>query len=418
MPYVLGIDIGNTNTVAAVARRQGTAWARPEVVALDGRSTTVPSVLHLSVDGALTVGEPDRPDPGRTARGFLRRVGDDVPLLLGGEACPPHTLTAVLSAWVVERVSELEGGPAEALVLAHPSAWGPHRRELLRRALRDLGLHHVTLLPRAVTVAESHAARGFGGGTAGVYALGGETFEAALVRRTPYGTYETFGQPQVLDACGAVDFDEALADHVRTVLARDLAAVDRRDAPATLRTLPPQCELARRELSLDAQADVLLALPTGTVRVPVTRPQFEAMIRPAVQATVDLLAHAVHTAGLTPAQLDGVLLTGGATRTPLVADLLAALGVPVEMEPDPHHTTAVGAALAACQVSAPSPRPALPREEPPAGTRYATGSRGDDHYPALPDEPPPRPPIRTAPLDLPRASRLARIRARGREGRP
>ncbi|MEW2385350.1 Hsp70 family protein [Micromonospora sp. NPDC047707] len=420
MSYVLGIDIGNTNTVAAVARRQGATWARPETVVLDGRSTTVPSVLHVSVDGTLIVGEPDPPDPGRTARCFLRRVGDEVPLLLGGEAWPPHTLTAALAAWVVDQVAGAEGGPAEALVFSHPSSWGPHRRDLLQWALREVGLHHVTLLPRAVTVAESHAARGVVDGTAAVYALGGETFEAALVRRTPYGTYETFGRPQALDTVGGVDFDEALAEHVRTVLARDLAAVDPLDAPVVLRTLLPQCELARRGLSLGDEVDVLLALPGGTRRVPVTRPQFETMIRPAVRATVDLLVHAVHSAVPTPAQLDGVLLAGGSARVPLIADLLtAALGIPVEVEPDPHHTTAVGAALAACQVISPSPRPPTPRETPPAATRYAAeavGPRRDDRHPAVPDEPPPRPPVRTAPLDLPKASRLTRIRARGREG--
>ncbi|MEH0821460.1 MULTISPECIES: Hsp70 family protein [unclassified Micromonospora] len=422
MPYVLGIDIGSTNTMASVARRRGATWARPEAVAWDGGSVTVPSVLHLATDGKLVVGEPADGDGSRIARGFVRRVGDDVPLVLGGEACPPQLLTAMLTAWVVEQVLDREGEPAEAVVLSHPAGWGRHRRDLLHRALRQFGLSNVTLLPRTVTVAESHAARGFPGSTAAVYALGGNTFEAALVRRTPRGTYETFGFPQGLDWIGGADFDEALADHVRTVLARELAAAGPRQTQATLRGLP-ECERAKRELSVGTETDVLLTLSTGPVRVPVSRVRFEDMIRPAVQATVDLLTRTVHSAGLLPAQLDGVLLSGGSSRIPLVAELLAAaFPVPVEVEPDPQLTAATGAALAACQVVSPRLRRPEPDPEPaPAGdTGRATAPgvparRGPHHDRALRTEPPPRPPVRITPLELPRASRLALMR-RGREG--
>ncbi|MFU8853954.1 Hsp70 family protein [Micromonospora sp. SL1-18] len=422
MPYVLGMDIGSTNTGAAVARWRGETWARPEMIALDVRSTVVPSVLHLSPDGSLTVGEPVAADPERTARDFVRRIGDDVPLLLGGEPCPPQTLIAELAMWVVEQVSAREGGLAEAVVLSHPAAWGPHRRELLQRALWELGLGNVTLLPRTVTVAENHAARGFPGTTAAVYALGGNTFEGALVRRSPSGTYETFGLPQGLEPLGGADFDEALAEHVRAVLRRDFADTAPRET--TLRGLLPECERVKRELAVSTEADVILALPAGPVRIPVTRAQFEDMVRPAVRATVDLLVRTVHSAGLTPAELDGVLLAGGSARIPLVTELLAAaFPVPVEMEPDPQLTAATGAALAACQVVSPrSRRPApVPASARVSGAERAEGSaiparRHPEHAATVHGEPPPRPPVRITPLNLPKPSRLALIPRRGREG--
>ncbi|MCM0677385.1 Hsp70 family protein [Micromonospora phytophila] len=432
MPYVLGIDIGNTTTAAAVSRRRDTTWTRPEAVALGVGSVTVPSVLHLTADGTFTVGEPGTGDGCRTARDFVRRVGDDVPLLLAGEACPPQTLAAVLATWVVERTVDREGGPAQAVVISHPAGWGRYRRQLLHRALWELGLGDVTLLPRTVTVAESHAVRGFAGTRAAVYALGGNTFEAALVRRNPRGTYETFGLPQALECFGGVDFDEALAEHVRSTLSRELATAPR-ETDAALRGLLPECDRAKRELTVAVETDVVLTLPTGPVRVPVSRVRFEDMIRPAVQATVDLLVRTVHSAGLTPEQLDGVLLAGGSTRIPLIAELLVgAFPVPVEVEPDPQLTAATGAALAACQVV--SPRPGRPEpagephpdgepvREPEAATgvarvaaAVATPRRSARHRP-LRSEPPPRPPVRFTPLELPKASRLALARGRGREG--
>ncbi|PZF86934.1 Hsp70 family protein [Micromonospora deserti] len=463
MPYVLGIDIGNTTTTAAVARRRAAAWSRPEAVPLGAGTAALPSVLHLSADGTLTVGEPGVDDGNRTARGFLRRVGDDVPLLLAGEPCPPHTLTAVLAAWVAERIVDREGEPAEAVVVSHPAGWGRHRRELLHRALWQLGVGDVTLLPRTVTVAESHAARGFPGDTAAVYALGGDTFEAALVRRNQRGRYETFGLPQGLDCLGGADFDEALAEHVRAALGRELAAAGPGEAYATLRGLLPECERAKRELTVGVAADVLLTLPNGPARVPVSRARFEELIRPAVQATVDLLVRTVHSAGLAPAQLDGVLLAGGSARVPLVAELLgAALPVPVEVEPDPQLTAATGAALAACQVVSPQLRPPAPTAGPApvsgagravapvsgagravapvsgAGRAVApvsgagraaapvhdagwgpgpvvAGHRQPDHD-GPEGGPPPRPPVRFTPLELPKASRRALVRNRGREG--
>lgn len=420
MPYVLGMDIGSTSTAAAVARWRGGTWARPEVVPLDVDSAVVPSVLHLSPDGSLRVGEPGADDGSRTTRDFVGRLGDDVPLVLGGEACPPQTLIAELAAWVVERVSAREGGLAEAVVLSHPAGWGPHRRELLHRALWDLDLRNVTLLPRPVAVAESHAARGFPGTTAAVYALGGTTFEAALVRRDPRGTYETFGLPQGLPAVGGGDFDEALAEHVRTVLGRELAGAEGRDGHPTPRELLAECDRAKRELTVGTETDVVLALSTGAVRVPVTRARFEDLIRPTVQATVDLLVRAVHSAGLTPAQLDGVLLAGGSTRIPVVRELLAAaFPVPVEVEPDPQLTAATGAALAAGQVVSPRPRRPVPppRSAPVSGGGPAVPARQPTaHDQALPGVPPPRPPVRIAPLHLPKASRLALARGRGRDG--
>ncbi|MEO3779406.1 Hsp70 family protein [Micromonospora sp. B11E3] len=424
MPYVLGIDLGRTSTVAALARRQGATWARPEVQRLHGQSAAVPSVLRLAPDGSFTVGEPAGPpdgaENGRTARDFVARVGDDVPLIVGGETCTAQALAAVLVAWVVEQVTTRERARPESVVLSHPAGWGPYRRDLLHRALWEIGLADVTLLPQPITAAEAHAARGFTGATAAVYCLGGTGFEAGLVRRAPHGGFEVLGVPAALEPLGGADFDEALAEHVRDALGRPAAARDRRHgfAPADLLV---RCARARHDLTVATDTDVALRLPHGPIRVPVSRAEFEELIRPAVRTTVELTAQAIRSAGRTAADLDGILLTGGCARIPLVAELLAArFARPVEVEADPQATSAVGAALAAGHVVAPRPirpQPRPGRDRDARAGRAEPARRADrapQRYADDRPEPPPRPPVRVAPLELPSASRLAVLRGRGR----
>ncbi|GIJ24141.1 Hsp70 family protein [Micromonospora lutea] len=430
MAYVLGIDIGNTSTVAAVAHHRDGRWAQPEPVALHPGPGPLPSALLLATDGTFTLGESEESE--RTARGVLSRVGDNVPLLLAGERYRPETLVALLAAHVVDQVHGARGGPAEMVVLSHPASWGRYRRDLLHSALWDYGLKEVTLLPRTVTVAEGYAARGFAGEVAAVYALGGDTFEAALVRRNSRDRYETVGVPRTLARLGGADFDAALAAHVRTVLVRELTAAGP-GARTALCRLPAECERAKRDLTVESQTDVALSLPIGPVRVPVTRLEFEELIRPAVQTTVALLAQAVRGANLAPAQLDGVLLAGGASRVPLVAELIATAGFPVETAPDPQHTAAAGAAAAGTRILSPRPLPAGPPSPagPPTTAEFpaavATTSHGPMARTAGPplgptddlthgDEPPPRPPVRYPPLDLPKRARRKLVRSRGHEG--
>ena len=108
MGYRLGVDLGTTFTAAAVDDGTG-----PAMLGLGNRALTVPSVLFLAPDGTVLVGEPaDRraaSDPSRTAREFKRRIGDPVPILLGGHPFSPQSLSAKLLSWVVTMATERPG---------------------------------------------------------------------------------------------------------------------------------------------------------------------------------------------------------------------------------------------------------------------------------------------------------------------
>ncbi|GAA4450647.1 hypothetical protein GCM10023170_036710 [Phytohabitans houttuyneae] len=411
MPYVLGIDIGGTTTTAAVSRLGNAGWLAPEVVRLGARSTAVPSVLHVTGDGALTVGEPVQLDAGRVARGFVRRIGDDVPQIVGGEPCTPQALTAVLAMWVVERVLAHEGEPAEQVVVSHPAAWGAYRRELLHRALWEIGLADVTLLPEPVVAAESHAARGLRGRTFGVYSLGGSDYEASVVRWAEGIGFQLLGSAGAIEPFGGADVDEALVDHVRSRLDRDLREVFARGPQAriALYGLRRECRRVKEELTSAAAAEVVLSTSHGHVRVPVTRAELEELVRPALELSVETLAQVIRSCGLRRRELDGMLLVGGAARMPLVAELLrAALPGPVGLEAEPQSTAAAGAALAAVQVV--SPRGAW-RQDPMWIPEQRAIEASNHEPPPFVQEgmdagPPPRPPVEITPLRLRPTQRL------------
>ena len=119
MSYVLGIDLGTTYSAAAVFENN-----RAEIVQLGTRQATIPSVVLLRDDGEVLVGEAAErralAEPERVAREFKRRLGDPVPLILGGTPYGAEALMAHLLRWIVATVSQQKGGPPDVVVsLSH-----------------------------------------------------------------------------------------------------------------------------------------------------------------------------------------------------------------------------------------------------------------------------------------------------------
>jgi actin-like ATPase involved in cell morphogenesis len=374
MSYQLGIDLGTTYTAAAVCRASGGA----EVVGLGSRSATVASVLYLAGDGSVVVGEAAErralTDPDRVVREFKRRIGDQIPLLIGGREYSAQELAARLARWVVDAVSAREGGPPRRVGLTHPAAWGAHKKELLASALAEVGLGVSFLAePRAAAVAYARAERVDPGSTVAVYDLGGGTFDAAVVRKSAAGGFELLGRPEGIERLGGVDFDEAVFAHVRQAVGPALDGLDPEDPDvlAAVARLRRECVEAKEALSADTEVTIPVLLPSVRTQVRLVRAEFEAMIRPAVEQTIEALRRAVGSAGLAPADLSAVLLVGGSSRIPLVAQLVSAeLGRPVAVDADPKTAIATGAALAI------SPSPAAATSDRPAPTAAAAGAAG------------------------------------------
>ncbi len=387
MGYQLGIDVGTTYTAAAVCRSAGRRWVEPEVVTLGTRGATVPSVLFIAPNGAVVVGEAAErralTDPDRVVREFKRRIGDPTPIVIGGRAWAPEELSARLVRWVVDRVAEREGGPASQIAVTHPASWGSHKKDLLTAAFAAQGLR-VTLLaePQAAALHYATQERVASGSTIAVYDLGGGTFDAAVVHKVDrseaaFGAagFGLLGRPEGLDRLGGVDFDEVVFEHVRAGLPNAFTDLDDTDTGvlSAVARVRRECTEAKEALSADTDVSIPVLLPAGGGSVRLHRSEFESMIRPQVEETVDALRSAVRSAGCRPGELNAVLLVGGSSRIPLVAQLVSeGLARPVAVDTDPKNAIAKGAALSV------SPMPTASWPEVAIPPMSAGAGRGGD----------------------------------------
>jgi hypothetical protein len=140
--------------------------------------------------------------------------------------------------------------------------------------------------------------------------------------------------------------------------------------------LKEECVQAKEALSSDTDVSIAVLLPNISTEVRLTRAELEAMVRPALHSTVDALKRAIRSAGVTPEQLHSVLLVGGSSRMPIVAQLVGAeLGRPVAVDAHPKHAVALGAAwLASGALAGRAPAGGAPAGGAMAGGAMAGGA--------------------------------------------
>ncbi len=350
--YWLGIDLGTTYTAAAICW-PAVDGLEVQVVPLSNHSHAIPSVLYLPGDGSVVVGEGAQrralTDPDRVVREFKSRIGDEIPMLVGGSPFFAHDLAAEFASWLWNFVSEREGQPPEGVTLTCPASWGPYKTALFERAVQDAGLNHVTLLsePQAAAISYASRERVEVGATLAVYDLGGGTFDAAVVRKDSPTSFTVLGRPEGIDGLGGVNFDEAIFEHVCAAAGVPLEQLDPNDPNlvADVARLRRECTEAKEALSVDTDATIAVSLGGVRQRVRLTRAEFEEMIRPDLDRTIEAMHRALESASVEPAQLDAILLVGGSSRIPLVSQLISAeFGRAPAIDEDPKVAVAMGAA--------------------------------------------------------------------------
>jgi hypothetical protein len=329
---VLSVDLGTANTVAVLSDHG--------VVDLDG-GPTMPSSVYLDEDGTLHVGREaerrSRQDPSRYEPNPKRHI-DEVTIKLGETTLPVNDALAAIYARVMEAVTPLlDGAQLDEIRLTHPAEWGPTRRNKLLSSARLAGMTgELVPVPEAIAVASLG-----GGRPLAVYDFGADTFDVSVLD----AQHRILADGSLSDV-GGLDVDQALLEHIgRTVSHKDPAGWQRLLRPVTVDDhrarlgLREELRLAKEDLSELPQVEVLM--PEPFEKVVVTRAELEALVRPSLIRSAELLVSTVHRAGVTP---EHVYLVGGSCRMPLVAQVIAEKVGIVPTNPDhPETIVASGA---------------------------------------------------------------------------
>jgi molecular chaperone HscC len=354
---LIGIDLGTTYSLCAIMQDSG-----PIILpnALGERLT--PSAVSVGAKGEILVGAPARAraatHPDRTALAFKRDMGQDRPYRLADRKLSPQELSAmVLSALKADAEAAL-GMPVEEAVITVPAYFDDRQRQATRDAgaIAGLKVERIINEPTAAALAYGlhHRHREQ---KAIVLDLGGGTFDVTVLEIME-GVIEiqaSGGDTRL----GGEDFVDLLAELVAARLrARSGAAgtgdLDLRAQPIAWARLREAAELAKRRLSTESAARVVLpALPVADGRSldvdeEITRAEAEALWAPLLDRMRGPMLRALADAGLGADRIDEVLLVGGATRMPCVAQLAARTfgRMPLRKLP-PDEAVALGAAIQA-----------------------------------------------------------------------
>ncbi len=180
-----------------------------------------------------------------------------------------------------------------------------------------------------------------------VYDLGGGTFDLALLRKEEEG-FAQVGEAAGLERLGGIDFDEAVFRYVIDRLPADLVADASGPTPtpgAALGQLRRACVETKEGLSSEVAVDIPVVLPELSTTVRLTRAEFEDMIRPSLDQSIELVRRTLDRAGVRASDISGILLVGGSSRIPRVAELVQEeLGIATRIDAHPKLVVARGAA--------------------------------------------------------------------------
>ncbi len=350
---VVGIDLGTTNSSLAVVES-----GRPELVPVDG-SPLMPSVVGLDAAGELLVGAAAanqyRLYPERTVRSVKRRMGEDVQLELGAQRYAPVEISAMILGRLKRAAEQRFGRAVERAVITVPAYFSEAQRSATKEAGEVAGLRVERILHEPTAAALCYDPGGTQERIDLVYDLGGGTFDVSVVRSRGEVT-------EVLASCGdshlgGDDFDELLAGWLAERFSGEAGADPRSEIGPGARLLRA-AEETKVRLSVESYARVMLEQLLEVDGVghnlddEVSRHEYEALIEPLVSQTKDSIQRALDDAGLLARDLASVILVGGASRTPLVAQMITeGFGVAPAAGVDPDRAVAMGAALQAERIA-------------------------------------------------------------------
>jgi molecular chaperone DnaK len=379
---IVGIDLGTTNSLI------GWADGKPCIADVDG-DALLPSVVGVTEQGELVVGKQARSQyilrPQETVRSVKRHMGDaSWRCVLGGREYDAPGVSALILRHL-KQAAEVRLGSVTQAVITVPAHFGEAQRRQTVEAGRQAGLDVVRILNEPTAAALLYSTISPLEGKVLVYDLGGGTFDVSVVQLED-------GMTEVLAShgnrrLGGDDFDELLARRLAEEFERT-HGVRLLDAPVSRARLHRAAEEAKMRLSTAGVVGVreeFIAEKDGRplhLEAEVTREEFEDLISDLLDSTLVSVRRAIADARCSAADIEHVLLVGGSTRIPAVAERLAEeIGRSPHGEIDPDTVVALGAAVEASIIAGVNVEALLVDVSAhPLGIATFDPSSGDDHF--------------------------------------
>ncbi|MET0514607.1 MAG: molecular chaperone DnaK [Nitrospiraceae bacterium] len=366
MARIVGIDLGTTNSL--IAYMDGKT---PRVIPGRTGRTMVPSVVAVT-DNGLIVGDSAKEhlvrDSARTIYSIKRFMGKGlsdvqgelayfpyrlheqggvIRVQIGEKSYSPPQISAMILKELKQRAEAYLGEAIQKAVITVPAYFNDSQRQATKDAGMIAGLEVLRIINEPTAASLAYGLQQRTQGTIAVYDLGGGTFDLSILKLKE-GIFEvlsTNGDTHL----GGDDFDREIADYfLKEIQAHH--GIDLHSYPDVMQGLRLEAEQAKIRLSDELKTVVSLELPEGKgqFRRELTRDHLESMTMPLVERSLGPCRIALKDAGLTPADVDEVVLVGGSTRMPLVRHRVQALfGKPPHCDLNPDEVVALGAAVQA-----------------------------------------------------------------------
>lgn len=350
MSKVIGIDLGTTNSCVAVMEG-GEAVVIPNP---EGARTT-PSVVGFKKDGERIVGETAKrqaiTNPDRTIASIKRHMGTNHKESIDGKDYSAQEISAMILQKLKSDAEAYLGQTVTQAVITVPAYFNDSQRQATKDAGKIAGLEVLRIVNEPTAAALAYGLEKSEDQTILVYDLGGGTFDVSILELGD-GFFEvkaTSGDNRL----GGDDFDQLVMDYLVAEFKKE-QGIDLSKDKAAVQRLKDAAEKAKKELSGVLTTTVSLPFITVVDGVPqhleinLTRAKFDELTASLVERTLGPTRQALSDAGMTPADLDKIVLVGGSTRIPAVQDAIKKLtGKEPHKGVNPDEVVALGAAVQA-----------------------------------------------------------------------
>ncbi len=351
MAKVVGIDLGTTNSVVAVM--EGPA---PVVIPNAEGSRTTPSVVAFTKTGERLVGQLAKrqaiTNPDRTISSIKRHMGESGYVVkIDGKDYTPQEISAMILQKLVNDASNYLGERVTKAVITVPAYFNDAQRQATKDAGKIAGLDVLRIINEPTAAALAYGLDKKGNETILVWDLGGGTFDVSILE-VGDGVFEvksTNGDTRL----GGDDYDARVVNWLVEQFRRD-QGIDLSKDKQAMQRLTEASEKAKIELSSVVQTNINLPFITADQEGPkhldytLTRAKFEELTSDLTDRCVGPFKNAIGDAKLDVSKIDEIIMVGGATRMPVIQELVRKLtGKEPNLTVNPDEVVAVGAAIQA-----------------------------------------------------------------------